>query len=51
MRCMTNTTPMKDVDAAEAEALEWLAGRVRWERLLTELREDTETVVDLDEAA
>jgi hypothetical protein len=48
---MTNTTPMKDVEATEAEALEWLAGRVRWERILAELREDTEAVVDLDEAA
>ena len=48
---MTNTTPIKDVEAAEAEALEWLAGRVRWERLLADLRDNTEAVVDLEEAA
>jgi hypothetical protein len=48
---MTNTTPIKDVETAEAEALEWLAGRVRWERLLSGLRDNDDAVVDLDEAA
>jgi hypothetical protein len=44
-------TDIKRIDdrgiADRTEALEWLADRVRWERLLTALREEPE-VVDID---
>jgi hypothetical protein len=48
---MTTTTSINDVKATEAEALQWLAGRVRWERLLADLRDNTNAVVDFEEAA
>ena len=54
---MTRTTPIAPVgEAAEhAEAVAWLARRIRWERRLAELRESTAIDlvddVEVDEAA
>ena len=38
-------TDIKHVTAERAEALDWLAERVRWEKLLAALRDD---VVEID---
>jgi hypothetical protein len=54
---MTRTTPIAPVSEApeHAEALAWLARRIRWERRLAELRESTAIEilddVEVDEAA
>ena len=55
---MTHTSPIAYAGEStnRAEAVAWLAGRVRWEHLLTELRDTSETVDDrgdvrIDEAA
>jgi hypothetical protein len=53
---MTYTTPTAPVSEAtrQAEALEWLARRLRWDRLLAELRETSDAIDitdDVDEAA
>lgn len=43
MSCMTESIRTRGDDHRSREdALEWLAGRVRWERLLHELRDLTE---------
>ena len=42
-------TDTKHVTAERAEALYWLAERVRWEKLLTALRDDVVEIDDLDD--
>lgn len=39
---MSDTTPTDAAGAARSEALDWLVGRLRWERILKDLHDQAE---------